>query len=92
VPAAEIPARVGQAVEALESVPLLARALSTAGVNAPVTDALGRLIAGDVPLDEWVAVVRATIPPAARRRPAVRGGFWRRVRERIRSLFTRAGE
>src|SRR5580658_8890036 len=31
VPAAEIPARIGQAVEALESVPLLARALERAG-------------------------------------------------------------
>src|ERR1700678_373652 len=40
VPAAEIPARVGQAVEALESVPLLAHALHTAGVSAPVTTAL----------------------------------------------------
>src|SRR5919202_3713974 len=47
VPAAEIPARIGQAVEALESVPLLARALGTAGIEAPVTTALGRLIAGE---------------------------------------------
>src|SRR6185503_14461208 len=43
VPTAEIPERIGQAVEALESVPLLARALSAAGVDAPVTAALGRL-------------------------------------------------
>jgi len=35
VPAAEIPARIGQAVEALESVPLLALALERAGVGAP---------------------------------------------------------
>src|SRR5947209_1487388 len=40
VPAAEIPARVGQAVEALESVPLLAKALTAAGAQAPVTTAL----------------------------------------------------
>jgi glycerol-3-phosphate dehydrogenase (NAD(P)+) len=87
VPAAEIPARVGQAVEALESVQLLAVALASAGIDAPVTTALGRLIAGELPLSEWVAVVRATVPPPARWRPAVRPGFWRRLRERIRAWF-----
>ena len=53
VPAAEIPARIGQAVEALESVPLLARALTAAGVEAPVTGGLARLISGELPLDDW---------------------------------------
>ena len=79
VPATEIPARIGQAVEALESVPLLARALEEAGVGAPVTGALGRLISGELPLDDWVALVRATVPPPAlwRRRP--KPGFWRRA-------------
>jgi glycerol-3-phosphate dehydrogenase (NAD(P)+) len=83
VPAAEIPDRVGQAVESLESVPLLARALLDAGVGAPVTGALGRLISGELPLDRWVALVRATVPPAAlwRRRP--KPGFWRRVLQRL---------
>jgi glycerol-3-phosphate dehydrogenase (NAD(P)+) len=82
----EIPARVGQAIESLESVPLLAHALTRAGVEAPVTQALGRLISGELPLDEWVAVVRTTVPPPPRWRPAVRPrrGFWRRLRERIR--------
>jgi glycerol-3-phosphate dehydrogenase (NAD(P)+) len=83
VPAAEIPTRIGQAVEALESVPLLARALEAAGVGAPVTGALGRLISGELPLDDWVALVRATVPPPAlwRRRMAQqrRVGFWRRL-------------
>lgn len=84
-PASEIPARVGQAVESLESVPLLAHALEHAGVAAPVTSALGRLIAGELPLDDWVALVRATVPPPAiwRRRP--QPGFWRRVWRRISS-------
>ncbi len=78
VPAAEIPARIGQAVEALESVALLAQTLERAGVGAPVTGGLGRLISGELPLDAWVALVRATVPPAAlwRRRP--KPGFWRR--------------
>jgi glycerol-3-phosphate dehydrogenase (NAD(P)+) len=79
VPAAEIPQHIGQAVESLESVPLLARALERADVGAPVTGALGRLISGELPLEDWVALVRATTPPPAlwRRRP--RPGFWRRL-------------
>ncbi len=83
VPAAEIEGRVGQAVEALESVPLLALALERSGVPAPVTGALARLIAGELPLEEWVALVRATVPPPAlwRRRP--RPGFWRRAWRRV---------
>jgi glycerol-3-phosphate dehydrogenase (NAD(P)+) len=83
VPAAEIPQRVGQAIEALESVPLLFRALQAAEVNAPVTGALARLISGELPLQEWVALVRATVPPPAlwRRRP--RPGFWRRLWRRL---------
>ncbi len=91
VAASEIPSRVGQAVEALDSVPLLAKALTDAGIDAPVTRALARLIRGEMPLDEWVGVVRATVPPPARWRPAVRPGFWRRVRGRFRSRFTRKG-
>jgi glycerol-3-phosphate dehydrogenase (NAD(P)+) len=89
VSASEIPQRVGQAVEALQSVPLLAVALRDAGVDAPVTSALGRLISGELPLDEWVAVVRTTVPPPARWRPAVRTGFWKRVWGRVRGWFTR---
>jgi glycerol-3-phosphate dehydrogenase (NAD(P)+) len=82
VAAADIPDRIGQAVEALEWVPLLAHTLERAGVQAPVTRALGRLISGELPLKEWVALVRATVPPPARwRRP--QPGFWRRVWGRI---------
>jgi glycerol-3-phosphate dehydrogenase (NAD(P)+) len=79
VPATEIPARIGQAVEALELVPLLAGTLERAGVYAPVTHALGRLISGELPLDEWVALVRATVPPPARWRRRPEPGFWRRL-------------
>lgn len=89
VAAADIPGRVGQAVEALESVPLLAAALERNGVEAPVTRALGRLIAGELPLDEWIEVVRATVPPPARWRPAVRGGFFKRLIARVRGWFAR---
>jgi glycerol-3-phosphate dehydrogenase (NAD(P)+) len=83
VSAAEIPARIGQAVEALEAVPLLAVALTRAGVQAPVTTALGRLISGELPLVEWVELVRATVPPPARRRAPVRRGWLTRQRGRL---------
>jgi glycerol-3-phosphate dehydrogenase (NAD(P)+) len=78
VPAEEIPERVGQAVEALEYVPVLARAIERAGVEAPVTSALAQLIEGTLPVDDWVALVRAEQPPPARfRRPST---WWVRTR------------
>jgi glycerol-3-phosphate dehydrogenase (NAD(P)+) len=80
VPSAEIPERLGQAAEALETVPLLARAIERAGVEAPVTSALARLIEGSLPLDDWVALVRARQPE-----PARFGGNWfRRLLARFR--------
>jgi glycerol-3-phosphate dehydrogenase (NAD(P)+) len=82
VPAAEIQSRVGQAVESLESVPLLALALDRAGFAAPVTGALAKLIAGDLPLEDWVALVRATVPPPAGWTNPSRG-----LRMRIREWF-----
>ncbi len=82
VPTEQIPERVGQAVESLESVPLLARALGRAGLDAPVTEGLAALIAGELPLDDWVALVRTTVPPPARWRP-VAAGFWSRVWARL---------
>jgi glycerol-3-phosphate dehydrogenase (NAD(P)+) len=85
VAASEIPERVGQAVEALESVPLLARALAREEIHAPVTAALAELIAGALPLEEWVALVRATVPPPARwGRRRERGAFMRAVRRFLR--------
>src|ERR671912_1252468 len=60
VPAAEIPERIGQAVESLDMVPLLARALNHAGLEATVTDGLAKLICGELPLDEWIGLVRTT--------------------------------
>ena len=85
VPAAEIPDRLGQAVEALDTVPLLARAIEEAGISAPMTSALARLIEGSLPLDEWVALVRVSQPEPVRRRgvPA----WWQRLRLRWRDLF-----
>jgi hypothetical protein len=84
--ASDIPSRVGQAVEALETVPLLAGALATAGLASPVTSALAGLIEGSVPLEEWVAIVRTTVPPPAiRPRPRRVRGFWRNLWARVRT-------
>jgi glycerol-3-phosphate dehydrogenase (NAD(P)+) len=86
----EIPARIGQAVESLQSVPLLASTLERAGVEAPVTSALGRLISGELPLADWVALVRAASPAPGRwRRP--QPGLWRRLWRAFSSAERRAG-
>ena len=59
------------------------RARSTAAdVEAPVTHALNRLIAGELPLEDWVAQVRATVPPPAR---FDSGAAWRRWWWRLRT-------
>jgi glycerol-3-phosphate dehydrogenase (NAD(P)+) len=78
VPAAEIPDRIGQAVEALETVRLLALALRKAGLDAPVVTALAQLIEGSMPLDDWIAMVRAKQPSPARFGPP--RTWWTRLR------------
>jgi glycerol-3-phosphate dehydrogenase (NAD(P)+) len=87
VPTADIPGHIGQAIEALESVPLLARALERSGLEAPVTIGLARLIDGSLPLDDWVALVRTTVPPPTRflpsRRRRLAAGFWARLWARL---------
>jgi glycerol-3-phosphate dehydrogenase (NAD(P)+) len=77
------------AVEALETVPLLAKALHHAGIEAPVTSALSNLIEGALPLDEWIAVVRTTIPPVARRRPSATPTRRSRFTAGVKRLFSR---
>src|SRR3954451_16490795 len=79
VPAREIPERIGQAVEALDMGPVLANDLRRGHGEAPVTTALHGSISGELPLDEWVARVRATVPP-----PAARDNAWRRAVARMR--------
>jgi glycerol-3-phosphate dehydrogenase (NAD(P)+) len=82
VPADEIPGRVGQAVEALETVRLLAHAIEREHLDAPVVLALAHLIEGSMPLDEWIALVRAKQPPPARfSRPST---WWTRLRAWLR--------
>ena len=84
VPADEIPGRIGQAVEALETVRLLAHALERQRLEAPVVSALAHLIEGSMPLDEWIAMVRAKQPPPARfSRPST---WWARLKAWLRRL------
>ncbi len=95
VPTAEIPARIGQAVESLESVPLLAHALARDGLQAPVTTGLAELIAGTLPLEDWVGLVRTTVPPPARFRGRAadagsRAGWWARLRARWRTWWAQS--
>ena len=58
VPADQIPGRIGQASEALDSVPLLAEAVREAGIDAPDLDGLAALVAGEIDAGEWVAGLR----------------------------------
>ena len=60
VPADQIPGRIGQASEALDSVPLLAEAVLEAGIDAPDLEGLAALVAGDIDAGEWVAGLRRT--------------------------------
>ena len=85
VPAADIPIRLGQAVEALETVKLLAYAIEKVGLEAPVTSALAHLIDGTLPLEEWLQHVRAKQPPPAR---FVGPGTWW---ARLKGWFGRIG-
>ena len=58
VPVEKISARVGQASEGLDSVPLIARTVTGAGVEAPSLEGLASLIEGEIDADEWVAGLR----------------------------------
>jgi glycerol-3-phosphate dehydrogenase (NAD(P)+) len=83
VPGSEIPEKVGQAVESLETVPLLARAIESAGLEAPITSALAQLIDGTMPLEQWVQRVRVSEPESHRGSRFM--AWWARWRARFRS-------
>jgi 1-acyl-sn-glycerol-3-phosphate acyltransferase len=57
-PATEIPAKIGQASEGLDTVPLLATATEAAGGNAEALSGLAALIRGEIDADAWVAGLR----------------------------------
>ena len=58
VPAEQIPDRLGQASEGLDSVPLIAAAVEGAGVDAGGLSGLAALIDGDLTAVEWVEGLR----------------------------------
>jgi len=58
MPAEQIPGKIGQASEGLDSVPLLAEAVSRAGIQAPGLGGLAALIEGAIEPGEWVAGLR----------------------------------
>jgi glycerol-3-phosphate dehydrogenase (NAD(P)+) len=58
VPAAQIPDRIGQASEALDSVPLCAETVAGAGIEAPALEGLAALIEGRIDALAWVSSLR----------------------------------
>jgi 1-acyl-sn-glycerol-3-phosphate acyltransferase len=58
VAADQIPDRIGQASEGLDSVPLLAEAVARADIDGPGLDGLAALIRGRIDPGEWVAGLR----------------------------------
>ncbi len=58
LPAGEIPAKIGQASEGLDAVPLLAAATSEAGESAEALAGLAALIRGEVDAETWVSGLR----------------------------------
>jgi glycerol-3-phosphate dehydrogenase (NAD(P)+) len=57
-PAKEIPGKIGQASEGLDTVPLLAEAVAASGVQGEALAALAALIAGEIEVEEWMASLR----------------------------------
>ncbi|HVY78661.1 MAG TPA: 1-acyl-sn-glycerol-3-phosphate acyltransferase [Solirubrobacterales bacterium] len=57
-PAAEIPAKIGQASEGLDAVPLLATATAAVGGRAEALSGLAALIRGEIDAEAWVAGLR----------------------------------
>jgi glycerol-3-phosphate dehydrogenase len=70
VPAAEIGPAIGQAAEAVDSVPLLASAARDAHLDAPALDGLAALVEGRIEPEQWAATV--TEPPQPKRSRSVR--------------------
>jgi 1-acyl-sn-glycerol-3-phosphate acyltransferase len=57
-PAEEIPGLIGQASEGLDTTPLLAQAVASAGVSSEALDGLAALIRGEIDAEAWIAGLR----------------------------------
>jgi len=71
VPAAQIPQRIGQASEAMDSVPLIAETVGSAGIKADGLAALAELVEGEIAPGEWVARLRRAESDRSAARAAV---------------------
>src|SRR5215207_5597679 len=58
MPADQIPGKISQASEGLDSVPLIAESVARAGTVAPGLEGLSALIEGEIDAGEWVAGLR----------------------------------
>ena len=58
-PAGEIPGKIGQASEGLDTVPLLAETVAASGAEAAGLTGLSALIRGEIDAEQWVASLRA---------------------------------
>ncbi len=67
VPAAEIGQALGQAAEAVDSVPLLASAAREAHLDSPALDGLEALVLGRIEPEQWAAAVTEPPRPKATR-------------------------
>jgi glycerol-3-phosphate dehydrogenase (NAD(P)+) len=70
VPAAEIGRALGQAAEAVDSVPLLATVARNAHIDAPALEGLAALVEGRIEPERWTAAV--TQPTRRRRKRSAR--------------------
>jgi 1-acyl-sn-glycerol-3-phosphate acyltransferase len=69
-PPTEIETAIGQTPESLDALPLLAHALSDAGVDAPAVAGLAAVVEGRADATAWAATI--TAPPAKRSKRFVR--------------------
>ena len=67
VPREHIAAALGETAEALDTVPLLARALEEEGIEAPVTRDLAALVQGRLAPATWISTARGGRAAAAHR-------------------------
>ena len=68
--ACDIGAALGQAAEAVDSVPLLATAARNAHLSAPALESLAALVEGRIEPESWTATV--TRPPRTKRSQPIR--------------------
>ena len=74
IPPAQIPAQIGQASEALDSVPLIAAAVEAAGIDADGLEGLAELVQGEIGPEEWLGRLRRAESDRSAAEAAASGG------------------